>query len=337
MNRLKHFRWLIALALTLGSAQASDTLVIRGVFKMDEIEGVVGADLTQLFAHDNENEWSLTLYGVTYSHDRYYGEWTDGWTYQYHDQYVTHVHATSFKFEFIGPDAQVLNAVVSQQLSEGGFEDGIFLELRNHYDYIAWHDGGYDEWWHATWGLRLDPFDAASGVSFSAGHSNLFLNFTSDSGGFPVVESQRVVAERTEITDSRPGDGGTLASYGDTVDIDNLAAPLPPTLSITDGAAREGNKGTSRLDLTVTLSRSASSVVTVNYQTVNGAARAPADYAASSGKLTFQPGQTSRTISIAVKGDRNREANEAFSVQLSSAVGATINDAIATATILNDD
>jgi hypothetical protein len=53
--------------------------------------------------------------------------------------------------------------------------------------------------------------------------------------------------------------------------------------------------------------------------------------------LTFQPAQTSRTISIAIKGDRKREANETFSVQLSNAVGATIADGVATVTILNDD
>jgi endoglucanase len=53
--------------------------------------------------------------------------------------------------------------------------------------------------------------------------------------------------------------------------------------------------------------------------------------------LTFQPGETSRTISVSIKGDRKREANETFSVQLSNAVGATIDDGVATVTILNDD
>ena len=53
--------------------------------------------------------------------------------------------------------------------------------------------------------------------------------------------------------------------------------------------------------------------------------------------ITFQPGQTSRTISVSIKGDRKREADETFSVQLSNAVGATIDDGFATVTILNDD
>ena len=58
---------------------------------------------------------------------------------------------------------------------------------------------------------------------------------------------------------------------------------------------------------------------------------------ATSGTLTFQPGQISRTISVAIKGDRKREPNETFTLQLSNAVGATIADGSATVTILNDD
>jgi hypothetical protein len=100
---------------------------------------------------------------------------------------------------------------------------------------------------------------------------------------------------------------------------------------------REGNKGTTRLNLEVTLSRSISDAVTVRYATANGTAQAKSDYSATSGTLTFPAGETSRTVSIAVKGDRKREKNETFSVQLSNAAGATVADGVATATILNDD
>jgi hypothetical protein len=87
----------------------------------------------------------------------------------------------------------------------------------------------------------------------------------------------------------------------------------------------------------VTLSRSITDVVTVRYATASGTAVATSDYASTSGTLTFQPGETNRTVSIAIKGDRKREPNETLSVQLSNAAGATIEDGIATVTILNDD
>jgi hypothetical protein len=87
----------------------------------------------------------------------------------------------------------------------------------------------------------------------------------------------------------------------------------------------------------VTLSRSSNDAVSVKYATANSTALAKQDYTATSGTLTIQPGHTSGTISVAIKGDRKREPNEMFSVQLSNAVGATISDAVATGTILNDD
>jgi hypothetical protein len=127
-------------------------------------------------------------------------------------------------------------------------------------------------------------------------------------------------------------------SFFDDVEIGSTGPPLlPPTLSIQDGSLPEGNKGTSRLLLKVTLSRSSNDVITVKYRTANGTALAKSDYTATNGTLTFQPGQTSATISISIITDGKREPNETFSVQLSNAVGATINDAFATATILNDD
>lgn len=53
--------------------------------------------------------------------------------------------------------------------------------------------------------------------------------------------------------------------------------------------------------------------------------------------LTFQPGVQSQTIAVTVKADRTREPDETLTVELLNAVGATVNDAAATGTILNDD
>jgi hypothetical protein len=75
----------------------------------------------------------------------------------------------------------------------------------------------------------------------------------------------------------------------------------------------------------------------VDYRTVAGTARAPSDYYAASGTLTFQPGVWSQKITITVKSDRTREPDETFTVELLNAVGVTVGDAVATGTILNDD
>jgi Calx-beta domain len=62
------------------------------------------------------------------------------------------------------------------------------------------------------------------------------------------------------------------------------------------------------------------------------------DYAATSGTLTFAPGETAKTATVQANGDTTVEPDETFTVNLSNAVGnATIADAQAVATIVNDD
>jgi subtilisin-like proprotein convertase family protein len=61
------------------------------------------------------------------------------------------------------------------------------------------------------------------------------------------------------------------------------------------------------------------------------------DYAAASGTLTFAPGTTAQTITVAVNGDTTFEPDETFFVNLSGATGAVILDGQGLGTILNDD
>lgn len=110
-----------------------------------------------------------------------------------------------------------------------------------------------------------------------------------------------------------------------------------PTLSINNVSIVEGDSGVSYLVYTVSLSAASSQTVTVNYGTSDGTAKAGEDYTALTGTLTFSPGQTSKTIQIAIKGDTTIEANETFNLNLSNAVGATIAKAQGIGTITNND
>jgi hypothetical protein len=112
---------------------------------------------------------------------------------------------------------------------------------------------------------------------------------------------------------------------------------MAATLAISDVAVFEGNKGTVNAVFTVTLSEPATAAVTVNYGTADGTAQAGGDYEAAAGTLTFAPGETSKTITVAVKGDTRVEANESFFVNLSGAVNAVIGDGQGLGTILDDD
>ncbi|MBL1179034.1 DUF4347 domain-containing protein [Pantanalinema sp. GBBB05] len=115
-----------------------------------------------------------------------------------------------------------------------------------------------------------------------------------------------------------------------------------PTIRITPVTVSqsEGDNGSSNSTFTVELSNPSDEVVTVNYATVDGTATtADNDYTANSGTLTFNPGVTRQTITIAVNGDTTFEADETFQVALSAATNGTLSTTAQTATgvIGNDD
>src|SRR5262245_7717327 len=112
---------------------------------------------------------------------------------------------------------------------------------------------------------------------------------------------------------------------------------MAATLAVSDVSVVEGDHGTVNAVFMVTLSEPATGTVTVNYGTADGTAQASRDYEAAAGTLTFAPGETSKTITIAVQGDKQVEASETFFVNLSGAVNADIGDGQGLGTILNDD
>ena len=91
------------------------------------------------------------------------------------------------------------------------------------------------------------------------------------------------------------------------------------------------------LAFAVMLSRAASRAFTVDYATSDGSAQAGVDYTAASGTLTFQVGESSRTIEVAVLDDAHDEGEETLTLRLSNPAGGRLTDAEATGTIENRD
>lgn len=112
-------------------------------------------------------------------------------------------------------------------------------------------------------------------------------------------------------------------------------SPTPgptPTLSIDDASGTEGET----LVFPVTLSAAAAGPVSVSYATAFGSAGST-DIIATSGTLTFAPGQTSATIPVVTRQNTVLENDETFTINLSGPSGATIADGQATGTIFDDD
>ena len=81
-----------------------------------------------------------------------------------------------------------------------------------------------------------------------------------------------------------------------------------PGLSVNDVTVTEGDSGTTNATFTVTLAPASGQNVSVNYATADGTATAPADYAATSGTLTFAPGQNTKTVTVRGRGRHARRA-----------------------------
>lgn len=149
--------------------------------------------------------------------------------------------------------------------------------------------------------------------------------------------------ETVDITLSGPVNGSILDGSGTgTITNDDAA-----TVTITNPSVTEGDvPNTTTLTFTVNLSNPSDANVGVNYATLDGTATtANNDYTATSGTLTFTPGQLSKTVAVTIIGDCAIEPNETLLLRLSALVnngrnislsggGATLDG---TGTINNDD
>jgi Ca2+-binding RTX toxin-like protein len=171
-------------------------------------------------------------------------------------------------------------------------------------------------------------------VTFAAGSSTatVTVNPTADA----TVESNETV-----ILTLATGTGytvGTTTPVTGTINNDDSAS-----ISINDVTVSEGNSGTTNAVFTVTLSNPVDTSVTLNYATANGTATtADNDYTAiATTPLTFNVGETSKTITVAVNGDTKVENNETFFVNLSNLQAngrnVTITDNQGQGTINDDD
>src|SRR5262249_42114227 len=126
---------------------------------------------------------------------------------------------------------------------------------------------------------------------------------------------------------------GTLSGRGDILNDDPI-----PSATVTGATVTEPDSGSVPLPFTVQLSAASYQRITVSYSTFNGTAAAGFDYTAASGTLTFNPGETSKTVNVAVLGDLADENDETFTLSLTGGTNVTLgNPSTATGTILDND
>jgi Calx-beta domain/FG-GAP-like repeat/FG-GAP repeat len=180
--------------------------------------------------------------------------------------------------------------------------------------------------------------NAAAGSDYAASSGDVVIPAGQTSGTFTVAVSGDRLAEPTETfavnltaaTNATIDDGRGIGTI-----LDN-----EPRIRIGDMTKKEGNgRKTTLFTFTVTLSAVYDQAVTMSYQTGNGTATSgDSDYIAKTGTLTFAPGETTKTITIEVKGDNRKEANETFYLDLFGNSGnSLITKSRGLGTIWNDD
>ncbi|MDE0178032.1 MAG: hypothetical protein OXP36_05495, partial [Gammaproteobacteria bacterium] len=107
-----------------------------------------------------------------------------------------------------------------------------------------------------------------------------------------------------------------------------------PSVSIADAS---GPESVGSLDFAVTLSAMSGLPVSVDWATASNTAKAGEDYENDDGTLTIPAGETGGTVSVVVVADGVHEAEETFHVNLSGAMYAMLDDAMAVGTITDDD
>jgi PKD repeat protein len=178
---------------------------------------------------------------------------------------------------------------------------------------------------------------AIAGSDYTAASGTLTFAPGETTKTVPVVVTGDTLHEADEafaLTLSGPTNAtlGTSTGAG-TIANDDAA----PAVSVAGDAVAEGDAGTAPLPFAITLSVASGLPVTVAYSTGGGTATAGSDYTAASGIVTFAPGETSKTIPVAVTGETDLEPDEPFTLTLSAPTNATLGTAAATGTIVNDD
>ena len=165
------------------------------------------------------------------------------------------------------------------------------------------------------------PYATADGTAIAGG------DYQAQSGTLSFAPGQTSMTITVLINGDRLGEqdetfvvnlgGATNATIADGQGVATIMDD-EPRISISDVTRAEGKRGqTTLFTFTVTLSAAYDQAVTMSFRTANGSATTSGgDYIARTGTLTFAPGETTKTITIEVKGDSKKEADETFYLDL---------------------
>lgn len=181
-----------------------------------------------------------------------------------------------------------------------------------------------------------EDISATAGSDYTAKSGSVTISAGQTTGSIPVPLTDDGVDETDEAFRVRLTNvpGGSL---GDAEGIVTITDDDTASFLIGDVAAQEGNSGTTTYTFPISLSTPSSRTVIGTWTTANVTAVAPGDYTAAAGDLVFAPGETQRTVGVAVVGETLAELDETFVVALTKVSGAAPAARPGVGTVVNDD
>ncbi len=207
--------------------------------------------------------------------------------------------------------------------------------------------------WFSNWGSCVDLFAPGSSilslgiandnatVTYSgtsmasphvAGVAALYLS--SDPSATPAEVSNAILNDTSNGKVSDPMGSPNKLLY--SLIGDDPPPPVEdPVVSVMSQTVTETDRAQT-IRVTFKLDRPADSPTRVRYATVAGTATQNVDYSRRLGSAYFATGATERTINFVIRGDRNTEPTEEFTIELNTPIGLTLGDN-GTITILDND
>jgi formylglycine-generating enzyme required for sulfatase activity len=179
--------------------------------------------------------------------------------------------------------------------------------------------------------ITVEVFANAATDPSGYGEGETFLGSAAASGGTWSLTVSGALSSAVILT-ATATDGN-----GNTSEFSQAMSQLPPSVAF-HVASSSTSESTGTADIPVVLSAATMLTVTVHYATGGGTAVAGSDYTATSGTLTFAPGETTKAVSVPLTPDTLDENDETLDVTLSSPANATLGaSTVHTLTIIDDD
>lgn len=203
-------------------------------------------------------------------------------------------------------------------------------------------------------GTKRAEFDVTESIDLAGGrwiHARIILRPGAGLRDVTVIltpfgGSPRTVVNAYQIPDFTPYEGrvyfaarsgGASADH----DLDNVIVNfLGATQSLVSfaGLVQFPVENASPATVSITRALNTSGTASVQFQTIDLSATSPTDYVATSGTVTFDPGETTKSISIPLVNDATQETGEErFLVRLTNATGAMLAGPPTTAVFIVDD